>query len=235
MTLYNGDCLNELKKINENTVDLVICDLPYGITNCEWDKKIDLDKLWIELKRVSKPNTPFFFFCNMKFGYEIIKSNEKWFRYDLVWCKNRLSNPLITNSRFGTAHENILVFYKNKPVYNYKKYHKKIEYENIKTYDCINNITGTIINNHKKPTYEPKLPLSYMNCENINGSHTKHSTQKPIEILEYLIKYFSNEGDTILDPTFGSGSTYYACKNLNRKFIGIEKNIKYYDKLLENL
>jgi site-specific DNA-methyltransferase (adenine-specific) len=234
--LYLGDCLEELKKVKEKTVDMVICDLPYGITNCNWDIKLDLDKLWIELKRVSKEKTPFFFFCNLKFGYEIIKANESWFKYDIIWCKNRLSNPLTTNSRFATAHETILVFYKKSPVYNYKDYHKliKTEAKNI----IRNHITGTEILGSKKASYEPRLPLSYITCNAITGNKTninksKHSTQKPVELLETLIKYYSNEGDTILDPTFGSGSTYYACKNQNRNFIGIEMNETYY-KNLEN-
>jgi len=252
MNLYNGDCLVELKKIPDKSVDLVICDLPYGITSIKWDTKIDLDKLWVELKRVGKERTPFFFFCNMGFGYEIIKSNEKWFKYDMVWVKNRLSNPLTTNSRFGTAHENILVFYKKAPVYNYLQYHKKIIPNTNNTYDCKNRITNSVIIGHKKEVYEPRLPLSVIRteepieegeeippsiieCVNLSKNNNKTQQLKPTELIEKLLKYFSNEGDTVLDPTMNTGSTGLACKNLNRKFIGIELNKELFDIAVERL
>ena len=250
MELYNGDCLVELKKISAKSVDLVICDLPYGITAIDWDKKIDLDKLWIELKRVGKDRTPFFFFCNMRFACEIIKSNEAWFKYDMVWAKNRLSNPLLTSSRFGTAHENILVFYKKAPVYNYLQYHKKLI--GCKTFvndNRFNKTTNKITTTKSTglPSYEPKLPLSVIKieeeniplsiieCSNLSFCSNKYQQLKPTELIEKLIKYFSNEGDTILDPTMNTGSTGLACKNLNRKFIGIELNKELYDIAVERL
>jgi len=229
INLYNGDCLEVLKTINDKSVDIVICDLPYGITICEWDKKIDLNILWNELLRVGKDNTPYFFFCTFRFGVEIVNSNPKMFRYDLVWVKNRLTNALTSTQRIANAHENILVFYKKKPIYNYLKYHKKINNDNDKTYNSYNRITGTNVMSHKKRSYEPPLPLSCISANNVDGSHTKHSTQKPLPIIEMLIKYYSNEGDVVLDPTMGSGSTGVAAKNLGRKFIGIELDEKCFE------
>jgi len=245
MNLINGDCLEELKKIPEKSVDLVICDLPYGITHIAWDKKIDLDKLWIELKRVGKERTPYFFFCNMKFGYEIIKSNEAWFKYDMVWVKNKLCNPLTTTHRFGTSHENIMVFYKKAPVYNYLQYHKK---------NMLDGVTNKIRFCNKneqvqRVEYEPRLPLSVikteepseeeintvLECNSLSVSTNKYQQLKPTELIEKLLKYFSNEGDIVLDPTMNTGSTGLACKNLNRKFIGIELNKELYDIAVERL
>jgi len=234
MNLINGDCLEELKKLHDKSVDIVICDLPYGITNCKWDTKIDINELWKELIRVGKPNTPYFFFCTFKFGVELVNANPKMFRYDLVWFKTRLSNPLTSTQRIANAHENIIVFYKKKPVYNYLKYHTKIVNEN-KIDTCFNNITGTTIMTHHRSTYNPTLPLSCITANNICGSHTKHSTQKPVSIIEMLIKYYSNEGDTVLDPTMGSGSTGEASHNLGRKFIGIELDKTIYDVAVKRL
>lgn len=225
MNLINGNCLEELKKLPSNSVDLVICDLPYGVTACKWDVKIDLTLLWTELLRVGKPNTAYFFFCTFRFGIEIVNSNPKMFKYDLVWSKSACSNPLLTNLRFGPAHENILVFYKHKPTYNYLKYHTVVSSFPTKVH--IYNVTGNRSNSVRR-IYEPKLITSVLHHSNICGSHTKHTTQKPVPILETIIKYYSNEGDTVLDPTMGSGSTGEACKNLNRKFVGIELEEKIY-------
>jgi len=221
MNLLNGNCLELLKTLPNKSVDLVICDLPYGVTECDWDNKIDLNLLWQQLLRVGKKNTPYFFFCKFKFGMEIVSANPKMFRYDIVWNKTRLTNPLICKNGFANSHELILVFYEHKPIYNYAKYHRLLPSDRIGKY--FSNVTGKChATNNKVVTYEPTLPLSIIDCMNIMGKKILRSTQKPVPILEKIIKYYSNEGDIILDPTMGSGSTGEACINLNRQFIGIE-------------
>ncbi len=232
MKLINGECLEELKKIEDKSVDCFICDLPYGTTICKWDNKIDLDLLWKEMKRTARnDNTPFFFFCDMRLAVELINSNPKWYRYDLVWYK--------TNSRCGhlnsgkmplRSHELLLVFYKKLPTYNKNEYHKRVcsNEEIEKKYqedDKVYGKTWSINNVRFKKTYDVALPISVLEYRIENKMNSKlrlHPTQKPQGILEWIIKYYSNKGDTILDPTMGSGSTGIACKTLNRNFIGIE-------------
>jgi len=228
MKLLNGNCLEVLKTLPDKSVDLVMCDLPYGVTECDWDIKIDLNLLWEQLLRIGKKNTPYFFFCKFKFGMEIVSANPNMFRYDLVWDKNRLTNPMTSKYGFANSHELILVFYDKKPVYNFETFHKRLPSDRHGIY--FSNITGTkAISNNKVVSYEPKLPLSVIQNNNVMGKNILRSTQKPVPILEKIIKYYSNEGDTILDPTMGSGSTGEACNNLNRHFIGIEIDKKCFD------
>ena len=229
--LHNGDCLDILKTLPDSSVDLVITDLPYGQTACKWDSIIDMDKLWAQLKRVGKENTAYIFFCSTRFGYEIIKSNEKWFRYDLVWSKpNSNSGFLNSNKMPFRAHEMIYVFYKKLPLYNIADNHKKLSCE-YADYDSSKNdsqIYGRIfVRKGQSQSWEPRLPKSIIEC-NVNVKK-KHPTEKPQGILEWLIKYYSKRGDVVLDPTMGSGSTGLACKTLERNFIGIELNKEYFD------
>jgi len=238
MNLINGECLEELKTIEDKSVDCFICDLPYGTTSCKWDKKIDLEKLWIEMKRIARNNkTPFFFFCDMKLAVDLINSNRKWFRYDLVWYKPNSSCGHLNSGKMPMKnHELLLVFYKNLPVYNKERYHKKIaevDYEDVSS-DKVNvygKHTTTSYYRHGK-LYDVKLPMSVLEIpvENKMSPNKRfHQTQKPQQILEWIIKYYSNEGDTILDPTMGSGSTGVASQTLHRNFIGIELKKEYFD------
>ena len=238
MNLINGECLEELNKIEDKSVDCFICDLPYQITACVWDKKIDLEKLWIELKRIARNNkTPFFFFCDMKLAVELINSNPKWFRYELIWYKtNSACGHLNSGKMPMKTHELLLVFYKNLPVYNKEEYHKRILEVD---YEKVSNGKGKVYGNRHQQKrnfgvklYDVKLPKSVLEIpiENKMSQNKRfHPTQKPQQILEWIIKYYSNEGDTILDPTMGSGSTGVACQTLHRNFIGIELDNEYFD------
>jgi DNA modification methylase len=228
MELYNDDCFLVLDAIDKK-VDLVILDLPYGQTDLKWDTKISLDKLWNYLKKISKPTTCFVFFTTTKFGYELIKSNEKWFRYDLVWSKNSSAGFLNCKKMPMRTHEMIYFFYDKLPTYNVDEYHKRIK--PIKMSDKYSNVYNkTAIVSTSGVAYEPLLPRSILDFPiNKNMRERKHPTEKPIELLKWIIKYYSNENDVVLDPTMGSGSTGVACKELNRHFIGIEIDAKYYE------
>jgi len=223
MKLLNGDCLKLLTDIDDNSVDLVFCDLPYGQTSCKWDSKIDLVEMWKQFKRIRKDkHTPFFFTCSTRFGYELIKSNEKWFRYDLVWEKTVAVGFLCAKKMPLRKHEMIYVFYENLPLYDISSHNHKV----IKTRPP----QGTTVygdlgikTDHIK--YDPPLPSSLLQFRSEKG---KHKTQKPTTMMEWILKYYSKEGDIVLDPTMGSGSMGVACKNMKREFIGIEMDEEIY-------
>ena len=237
MKLLNGDCLEKLKELEPKSVDLVFCDLPYGQTSCEWDNKINLTDLWKELKRISKPTTPFFFTCSTKFGYELIKSNEKWFKYDLVWEKS-VCGGLSAKKMPLRRHEMIYVFYNKSPLYDTSSHKHKFSRSDIK-YDNVDNCIYGTFNAVKycdridrTSVYDPPLPTSVLQFKSEKG---KHNTQKPITIMKWILKYYSKENDVILDPTMGSGSMGVACKEMNRDFIGIELDEEIYKSACERL
>jgi DNA modification methylase len=326
MNITNGDCLELMKNLPDKSIDLFICDLPYGETNCKWDSVIDLEEFWIQFKRLRKSKrTACIHFCSTKFGYTLIKSNEKMFKMDMVWKKRNKTGGLQSRNRPMRNHEMVYFFYEQAPQYNRDKYHKRIqpkkehniEKEDLtmgtthkmkdtmhkcfeppnpasiveekplyKTSKYTENVkkgfgyeTGPGIQKDKKGdarfplTFDPPNPASIVeetedvwgqskfscggDCGRLNedGSYklgyeppnpasvyesTKvfigkrhHQTEKPQDILEFFIKYWSDEGHTILDPTMGSGSTGVACKTLKRNFIGYEKDEKIF-KVAEN-
>jgi site-specific DNA-methyltransferase (adenine-specific) len=235
--LLCGDMFEELKKVNDKSVDLVFLDLPYGQTNCKWDKRIDLEKLWLELKRVGKSTTAYIFFCTTLFGYEIIKSNEKWFRYDLIWYKpNSTAGHLNAKKMPMRSHEMIYLFYEKLPFYNIADNHNYFgvinpTYSNTDKSVYMNN---TQMYNSGGSKYVPKLPTSVLNV-NVNKGKRKHNTEKPIELFEWFLKYYLQKDGTCLDVCFGSGNSSIACKNLNRNYIGIEIDETYYKNAVEHL
>jgi DNA modification methylase len=225
-TLYNNDCFNVFNKIKEKSVQLVIVDLPYGAIGCKWDVCIDLDKMWIELKKICIKNCLYVFFCTTKFGVSIINSNPKFFKYDLVWHKSRKVGFLSANKMPLRAHEMLYVFGGGgKKIYNPQKTtgHKPFKVNGgislSNSYYRGNGEKYSSLSQDNKGTRHPYSILKYN-----NPTKPIHKTQKPVDLIEWLIKSYSNEGDTILDYTMGSGSTGIACLNTNRKFIGIEKN-----------
>jgi site-specific DNA-methyltransferase (adenine-specific) len=236
--LFNGNCLETLKRIADNSVDLVIADLPYGQTACDWDVKIDMALLWEQLKRVGKPNTAFIFFCTTKFGYELIKSNEKWFRYDLVWNKPGKGIGFLNAKKMPMrSHEMIYVFYSKLPTYNIEDNHNKLRETNYtEKRNAVDDLYGASCNADKskiRPIWEPKLPGSIIDCP--VDSKRAHPTEKPQGILQWLIKYYSKAGDVVLDPTMGCGSCGLACRSLGRSFIGIEMNEDFFNKAMQRL
>jgi len=350
--LINDDCLEAMKDISDNSIDLLFCDLPYGQTSCKWDKLIDLELFWKQVNRICKITTPMFFTCSTKFGVSLINSNPKNFRYDLIWVKSASCSFLNSKKMPMKKHEMIYVFYRKLPMYDLSSHKHKFIKERQSTYDP--SLPNSVIRTDKgcksmygeetkkvfiydengklrntEPRYEPPLPNSVIKTElyssenkeeprelyrneggqyepplpnsilqegqtegdkgnevyckfkyynngvmgyepplpnsvirntsnykndsetygniprpdfmrknnesnyepplpntllEIKSEKGKHATQKPVELIKWCLKYYSKEGDTILDPTMGSGSTGVACNSMNRNFIGIEKN-----------
>ena len=334
--LLNGDCLENMKSLDDDSIDLVFCDLPYGQTSCKWDCLIDLDEFWKQIMRIKKLNTPIFFTCTTKFGVSLINSAPKkcFFRYDIVWVKSAPTGFLSAKKMPMRKHEMIYVFYEKLPFYdlsshkhkfikevanedydkrekktrntikkeenygkgyldkkvNFRKYDAKLggkgaeshlyepplptsivkeEIMNSELYGELpktknfgKSIGMTSNQSQGQPRYDPPLPTTIVKEEHYentiygdvdmidfsgrNGSSRyepplpttmleikstkgKHSTEKPVALMEWVLKYYSKEGDVVLDPTMGSGSTGVACKNMKRNFIGIEKDAEIYE------
>ena len=249
MELINGDCLEVMKDMSDNSIDLLFADLPYGQTSCKWDCLIDLDLFWKQANRICKPDAVMAFTCSVKFGNTLINSNPKNFRRDLVWVKSSACGFLNAKKMEMKKHEMIYIFYNKLPkvytenialhhTHKFLKEDKIVEtvfdsnslYGNESKKKRYKNEDGSINKSLNQTRYSPPLPVSVMEIKCEKG---KHSTQKPIPLMEYLVKYYSRECETVLDPTMGSGGTGIACSNQNRKFIGIEKDSEIFKIALE--
>lgn len=227
--LIQGDCIEKMKDLSDNSIDLVITDLPYGLGNkrLSWDKPINLAEMWREIWRITKSNSPVFMFADMKYAVTLINSQPKYFKYEIVWNKNQTTTPMLSFKRFGKSTEYILVFYKKQPKYLVKNHHKVVR---TKQDSCVGGLgtkkEGKRINKY----YEPKLPINIVNCDAVRGHNKKIRclTEKPVPLIEHILKYYAEEGDTCLDICSGSGSTGEACKNRNINFIGIEINQEHF-------
>ena len=325
MELYNSDCLQKMKDISNNSIDILITDLPYAQTSCKWDILIDMDKFWKEVNRICKIDCPMFFFCSVKFGHTLINSNPKNFRYELIWIKSQACGFLQSKKMPMKKNEMLYVFYRKLPkVYtdNIAKYHthKFIQEEGTNTSGDSNSVDRNDKRKNRKkgnesvyepklptnvlddsnivlrtdegckglygdekgkifiydkegklrnsePRYEPKLPTNVLDEGRINtnlyrdkdigetlyrtnkeyepklptnilefkSEKGKHPTQKPVELIKWVLKYYSNENDLCIDATMGSGSTGVACKEMNRRFIGIELDKDIYETALKRI
>lgn len=230
--LYNGDCLEIMKDIPDKSIDLILCDLPYGTTKCIWDIIIPFDKLWIEYNRVIKDNGVILLFGQEPFSSMLRVSNLKMYRYDIYWEKERLTNVMQVKRRPGKTVETISVFYKNQPTYNPQmiKYDGPVRTNKIKNGKLgklIDDSNDKLVKEYSDTGY--RYPTQVWKFKRDILTSTLHPTQKPVALLEELIKTYSNEGDIVLDNCMGSGSTGVACKNTNRNFIGIEIDEKYFE------
>lgn len=267
MELYNEDCFEAFKKVKDRSVNLFLLDLPYGQTACKWDSVIDLDKMWKEIKRTLVKGGIVVMFCTTKFGFTLIQSNPKWFKYDLVWKKSKKVGFLSANKMPLRQHEMMYIFKETQGTYNpqktegkpYKKgastkpadcyidrettrapvenkgdrhpssiIEKEIEYKG----EVKDSYYGHTFKRQVSDPHAPKHPTSVVDelatgIENTvldfkSVTKTVHKTQKPVELCEWLIKSYSNEGDMVMDFCMGSGTAGVACKNTNRNFIGVE-------------
>lgn len=230
--LIHGDCLEEMKKIKDNSIDMILCDLPYGTTICKWDIVIDFNLLWEQYKRIIKDNAAIVLFGSQPFTSRLVCSNITWFKYEWIWEKAVGSNFAILKYQPMKEHENILVFSKKKHKYRPIKQPRKGSGSNRVKYKFNATKTGEITRNKyfDGKIYDKNLrnPSSVQFFNNREKNRGLHPTQKPIALLEYLIKTYTDKDDLILDNCMGSGSTGIAAKNLKRSFIGIEKDERYY-------
>ena len=227
--LYKGDCLEIMKNIPDGSVDMVLCDLPYGTTACKWDIIIPFEPLWEQYKRIIKDNGAIVLFGSEPFSSQLRMSNLKMYRYDWIWQKTVASNFALSNKQPQKKHENIMVFYKKQPTYN-PQMEKGKAYIDKRSNGTRNVVVGTESNFKRQPIKNEgtRYPSSIQKFSNGNNKNV-HPTQKPVELLEYLIKTYTDENEVILDNCMGSGSTGVACKNLNRNFIGIELDETYFN------
>src|SRR3990167_9954034 len=227
-TIILGDCLEVMKDIPDKSIDMILADLPYGTTACKWDTIIPFEPLWEQYKRIIKDNGAIVLTASQPFTSTLVMSNIKMFKYEWIWSKKVGSGLLNANRLPLKSHESILIFYKNQPTYNKQKWIGKPNHARGNPKTTKNSLYGDydIVDNFDK-TNNLKNPLSVIEFDKIHPSKTIHPTQKPVALFEYLIKTYTNEGDLVLDNCAGSGTTAVACKNLGRKFIGIEISEKY--------
>ena len=233
-----GDCLELMKDIPNGSIDMILCDLPYGTTKCKWDVIIPFDLLWKQYNRIIKDNGAIILFGVEPFSSALRMSNLKYYRYDWVWNKKKATNFLFMNKQPGKLTENICVFYKKQPTYNPQKtINKKISPPRRfgRRNGYATELYGNMPTDGVGKNYEPdkKLPTNILDY--YREDKRIHPTQKPVALFEYLIKTYTNEGETVLDNCAGSGTTAIACLNTNRQFIVMEKEQKYYDIILKRV
>lgn len=224
VTLWHGDCLDLMGRIPDGSVDMIACDLPYGTTACSWDSVIPFEPLWAHYKRVIKPRGAIVLTASQPFTSALVMSNPKWFRCEWVWLKTAGGGFLNANRQPLKRHESVLVFADGQTAYNPQKstgkpYACRSSSAGVTTFD--QSVTGWVTENDGS-----RFPTTELRFTSETG---EHPTQKPVALFEYLIRTYTNEGETVLDNTMGSGTTGVACVRTGRKFIGIERDAGYYE------
>ena len=224
-----GDCLEVMRDIPDKSIDMILCDLPYGTTACKWDSVIPFEPLWEQYTRIIKERGAIVLTASQPFTSALIISNTKWFKYEIVWDKVNVSNPMLAKKQVLKSHENICVFYKKQCTYNPQMTIGKKWKRGGK-----NTTKSRALDIDMKRTYEDdvtdrKYPKSIQTFSNADNTNRVHPTQKPVPLFEYLIKTYTNEGELVLDNCIGSGTTAIAAINTNRNYIGIEKDENYYE------
>ena len=234
--IYNEDCFETFKRIDDKSIDMILCDLPYGTTACKWDTRIPLEPLWKEYKRIIKKNGAIVLTASQPFTSILVMSNIEWFRYCWVWDKGKAGNIMCSSYQPMKVHEDILIFSKSKTTFNRQMTEAKPEnirptgkeYKNRQSIIGIHNWKHSKSRDNTKRNPKSIIDISSVSkeCNNLNRIHP---TQKPVALFEYLIKTYTNEGELVLDNCIGSGTTAIACINTNRHFIGCELDKGYYD------
>ena len=237
-----GDCFDLMPNIEDKSVDLIFADLPYGTTKCKWDSTLPLDKLWDEYERIIKDNGCILLFAQTPFDKVLGCSNLEWLKYEWIWEKTQATGFLNVKKMPMKAHENILVFYKNLPTYNPQKtvghkpinqYTKKASVQN-KT-QVYGDVNTDVSGGGETDRYPRSVQVFSSDKQKNKLDGTIHPTQKPLELIKYFIKTYTNEGDLVLDNVAGSGTTAVACEELNRQYVVMEKEIEYYDIILKRV
>lgn len=228
--LLQGNCLELMAKIPDKSIDMILCDLPYQRTQNQWDIMIPIDKLWEQYNRIIKDNGCIALFADGMFMAELMMSNKKMWKYNLVWDKVLPSGFLNANRMPLRSHEEICIFYKKQPTYNPQKVKGKPNHSKGKPKECENNNYGDFeFVDNSKELGDMKHPVSILKFSKPHPSVSIHPTQKSVEVCEWLIKSYTNECELVLDNCMGSGSTGEACLNTNRNFIGMELDEKYFN------
>ena len=223
MILLHGDCLQLMKDIPDGSVDLILCDLPYGTTACKWDSVIPFAPLWAQYKRILKPNGAVVLFAAQPFTTQLINSNMRDFRYCWYWRKSNVTGGIFAKVQPMRCIEDIAVFYRRKPTYNPQGL-RKLDGGKINAASKTN-----VYGQKKNPSVQQYTGYPHHLLEFRKDAHQMHPTQKPVALLEYLIRTYTAPGETVLDNCMGSGSTGVACVRTGRNFIGIELEQKYFD------
>ena len=230
MNLMLGDCLERMKEIPDGSVDLILADPPYGTTACKWDSIIDLPLMWGQLKRIIKPNGAIVLFGSEPFSSFLRCANIKDYKYDVYWKKEKPTNIFQVKRRFGKTTETISIFYQKQVTYN----PQMVRHTGKLVKNKPKGIHKSVVSGNSKQTVTAytdtgfRYPTDILEFRREVLGTTIHPTQKPVALMEYLIKTYTQEGETVLDFVMGSGTTGLAAKNLNRKFIGIEKDETYF-------
>lgn len=239
ISLYLEDCFNVFKFIKDHSIDLILNDPPYGVTACKWDNILPLDQLWKEYIRIIKPNGAILLTSSQPFTWKLCASNPDWFKYEIIWEKPNGTNPLLVKKQPFRVHENILVFYNKQPTYNPQMIYGNSCYNG---YSNNNKFIGEVYNGsfdnkklisrHKENTDGSRYPRS---VQKFSQDRTGHPTKKPVDLMSWLIRTYSNEGEIVLDNTMGEGTTGVSCVLEKRNFIGIEIQEDYFKKSVENI
>jgi DNA modification methylase len=227
--LLHGDCLDLLPTLEAGSIGMVLCDLPYGTTACKWDSVIPFEPLWREYKRVCKPNAAIVLTASQPFTTALIASNFDAFKYTWVWEKDRPTGHLNAKKRPFVAHEDVVVFCASTPPYSPQMGESGPCNKSAKVERSATAQTYGTFREYQRGGGTTRYPRSVIKFNVVNSAHKPvHPTQKPVALMEYLIRTYTNAGDTVLDNTMGSGTTGVACVNTGRKFIGIERDEAYF-------
>jgi len=235
--LWNDDCFNVFSEIEDHSVNMILADLPYGTTACSWDSVLPLDKLWVEYKRILKKGSAVVLTASQPFTWKLCASNPEWFRYELIWEKGNGTNPLLVKKQPFKVHENILVFYETQPTYNPQMTFGHSNYGGFEDDtkfmgESYTGNTKNLISKHKKNIDGSRYPRS---VQKFKQDRSGHPTKKPVELMRWLVKTYTNPGDIVLDNVMGEGTTGQACVEENRNFVGIELDKEYFETAKNNI